>query len=176
VLEESIVGDFALIKAHKADTKGNLVFNLTARNFAVPMAKAGRVCIAEVEEIVPEGALGPGMDDDGSGRDCVVLYFVYSIYLCVCGFVVGSCSFAHVLDEIHLPGIYVQRVVLTKMKEKKIEKLTLSKKAEAGREPDIRDRIAKRVAKVQFLCLFWFRCWGFFFFFSDLVWFFCNFS
>lgn len=54
------MGDFALIKAYKADTKGNLIFNLTARNFAVPMAKAGKICIAEVEEIVPEGTLGPG--------------------------------------------------------------------------------------------------------------------
>jgi acyl CoA:acetate/3-ketoacid CoA transferase alpha subunit len=64
VLEEAILGDFALIKAYKADTKGNLIFNLTARNFAVPMAKAGKVCIAEVEEIVPEGALAPGMKEN----------------------------------------------------------------------------------------------------------------
>lgn len=56
---------------------------------------------------------------------------------------------SHVTDEIHLPGIYVQRVVLTQTKDKKIEKLTLSKKEDANREKDIRDKIAKRVAKVR---------------------------
>lgn len=53
-MEESIVGDFALIKAQKADKKGNLVFNKTARNFNQDMATAAKVVVAEVEEIVDE--------------------------------------------------------------------------------------------------------------------------
>ncbi|EFA75383.1 3-oxoacid CoA-transferase [Heterostelium album PN500] len=59
VLEEAITGDFALIKAWKADTRGNLVFRNTARNFNPPMATAGRITIAEVEEIVEAGELKP---------------------------------------------------------------------------------------------------------------------
>lgn len=58
VMEESIRGDFALIKAHKADKKGNLIFRKTARNFNQDCATAGRVCIAEVDEIV-DGYLNP---------------------------------------------------------------------------------------------------------------------
>ena len=52
VMEESIRGDFALIKAWKADTRGNLIFRGTARNFNPECATAGKICIAEVEEIV----------------------------------------------------------------------------------------------------------------------------
>ncbi|GAM20009.1 hypothetical protein SAMD00019534_031840 [Acytostelium subglobosum LB1] len=59
VLEEAITGDFALVKAWKADTRGNLVFRNTARNFNPPMATAGRITIAEVEEIVEAGELKP---------------------------------------------------------------------------------------------------------------------
>jgi len=59
VLEQSIVGDFALVKAHKADKKGNLVFHKTARNFNPPCATAAKVTIAEVEEIVENGELDP---------------------------------------------------------------------------------------------------------------------
>ena len=73
VMEEAIVGDFSLVKAWKADTRGNLIFRGTARNFNVDAAMAGRICIAEVEEIVPEGSLSA--------------------------------------DEIHLPGVYVHRLV-----------------------------------------------------------------
>ncbi|PRP72985.1 hypothetical protein PROFUN_14648, partial [Planoprotostelium fungivorum] len=83
VLVDAIRGDFALIKAYKADTKGNLIFNKTARNFNPPMATAARVTIAEVEEIVEEGQLHP--------------------------------------DEIHLPGIYVHRLVKGDHYEKRIE-------------------------------------------------------
>ena len=57
VLEQAIVGDYSLVKAWKADTRGNLVFKGTARNFNVEAAMAGKVCIAEVEEIVPEGEI-----------------------------------------------------------------------------------------------------------------------
>ena len=58
-MEESITGDFAFIKAHRADEAGNVQFNKSARNFNPPMAKAGRTCIVEVEEIVPTGELDP---------------------------------------------------------------------------------------------------------------------
>jgi len=59
VLEPAITGDFALVKAWKADETGNLVFRRTARNFNPMMAMAARVTIAEVEEIVPAGTLDP---------------------------------------------------------------------------------------------------------------------
>jgi 3-oxoacid CoA-transferase len=73
VMEEAITGDFSLVKAWKGDTDGNLIFRSTARNFNPDCAKAGKICIAEVEELVEPGMLDP--------------------------------------DEIHLPGIYVQRII-----------------------------------------------------------------
>jgi 3-oxoacid CoA-transferase subunit A len=88
VMERALVPDVSLVKAWKADTSGNLVFRLTARNFNPAVAMAGRVSIVEVEEIVPTGSLDP--------------------------------------DAIHLPGIYVHRLVLNKNPEKRIEKRTLS--------------------------------------------------
>lgn len=87
LLEEGIVGDFALVKAWKADTLGNLVFRKTARNFNPLAAMAGKVTIAEVEEIVEAGELDP--------------------------------------NEIHTPGIYVQRVLKGTNYEKRIERLTV---------------------------------------------------
>ena len=78
--------DLSIIKAWRADPAGNLVFRKTARNFNPNMATAGRVTVAEVEEIVPEGTLDP---------DC-----------------------------IHTPVIYVDRIVLSTINEKRIEKLT----------------------------------------------------
>ncbi|SET33723.1 CoA transferase subunit A [Thalassotalea agarivorans] len=86
VLEESIVGDFALVKAWKADTNGNLVFRKTARNFNPLAAMAGKVTVVEVEEIVPVGSLDP--------------------------------------DEIHTPGIYVNRLIKGSF-EKVIEQRTI---------------------------------------------------
>ena len=83
LLERGIFADIALIKGWKADTSGNLLFRKTARNFNQPMATAAKVCIAEVEQIVPEGSLDP---------DC-----------------------------IHLPGIYVKRLVLGTPYDKVIE-------------------------------------------------------
>jgi 3-oxoacid CoA-transferase subunit A len=59
ILERGIVADISIVKAWKADPSGNLVFRKTARNFNPPAATAGRVCIAEVEEIVPLGSLDP---------------------------------------------------------------------------------------------------------------------
>ncbi|WEX91639.1 CoA transferase subunit A (plasmid) [Sinorhizobium garamanticum] len=59
VLETGIVADLSIVKAWKADTTGNLVFRKTARNFNPPAATCGKICVAEVEEIVPAGSLDP---------------------------------------------------------------------------------------------------------------------
>jgi 3-oxoacid CoA-transferase subunit A len=83
ILERGIRADLSIIKGWKADEAGNLVFRKTARNFNQPMAGAGRVCVAEVEEIVPVGSLDP--------------------------------------DGIHLPSIYVKRMILGAPYDKKIE-------------------------------------------------------
>ncbi len=91
ILEESLTADVALVKAYKADKAGNLIFRKTAQNFNPVCAMAGKITIAEVEEIVEIGVLDP--------------------------------------DEIHLPGIYVNRIVLNTQPEKRIEQMTL--KAEA---------------------------------------------
>jgi len=91
ILEESLTADVALVKAYKADKAGNLIFRKTAQNFNPVCAMAGKITIAEVEEIVEIGVLDP--------------------------------------DEIHLPGIYVNRIVLNAQPEKRIEQMTL--KAEA---------------------------------------------
>jgi 3-oxoacid CoA-transferase A subunit len=89
VMERAIRGDFALVKAWKADPFGNLIYNKTARNFNPMMAAAGKITIAEVEEIVDYGELDP--------------------------------------DHIHTPGIYVQRLILGRNYEKRIEQRTVSK-------------------------------------------------
>lgn len=83
LLEHGICADLALVKAWRSDETGNLVFRKTARNFNVPATTCGKVCVAEVEELVPTGSLDP---------DC-----------------------------IHLPGIYVQRVLVGAPYDKKIE-------------------------------------------------------
>lgn len=108
IMEEAITGDFSLVKAWKADTDGNLVFRATARNFNPECAKAGRICIAEVEEIVEPGMLAP--------------------------------------DEIHLPGVYVHRLIKGGKYEKRIERLTLQG-GTVGKADANRDRIVKRAAK-----------------------------
>ena len=59
ILETGLLADRSIVKAEKADTQGNLIFNKTARNFNPPMAMAGKVTVAEVEEIVPTGDLDP---------------------------------------------------------------------------------------------------------------------
>jgi 3-oxoacid CoA-transferase subunit A len=61
LLEHAFDADFALVKAWKGDSKGNLVFRMTARNFNPMMAMAGKITIAEVEELVPDGELDPDM-------------------------------------------------------------------------------------------------------------------
>lgn len=89
ILERGIVADLAIVKAWKADPTGNAVFRKTARNFNLPAAMCGKVCVMEVEEIVPTGALDP--------------------------------------DAIHLPGIYVHRLVQGPH-EKRIEQRTVRKR------------------------------------------------
>ncbi len=59
IMEEGIFADLSIVKAWKADETGNLVFRKTARNFNVPAATCGKICVAEVEEIVPTGSLDP---------------------------------------------------------------------------------------------------------------------
>ena len=93
ILERGIFADLAIVKAWKADESGNLVFRKTARNFNLPAATCGKVCVVEVEEIVPLGSL----DADG----------------------------------IHLPGVYVQRIVLGAPYDKKIEFRTVRQKEAA---------------------------------------------
>ena len=83
ILERGIRADLSIIKGWKADESGNLIFRKTARNFNQPMATAGRICVAEVEEVVPVGSLDP--------------------------------------DQIHLPGIYVKRLIVGAPYDKKIE-------------------------------------------------------
>jgi 3-oxoacid CoA-transferase subunit A len=93
VLERGIKADLSIIKGWKADESGNLIFRKTARNFNHPAATAGKVCVAEVEEIVPVGSLDP---------DC-----------------------------IHLPSIFVKRLVLGAPYDKKVEFRTVRQREAA---------------------------------------------
>jgi 3-oxoacid CoA-transferase subunit A len=86
ILESALHADYAIVKAWKGDTEGNLVFKATARNFNPMMAMAGKITIAEVEELVPAGTLNP--------------------------------------NEIHTPGIFVQRIFQGARFEKRIEQRT----------------------------------------------------
>lgn len=88
LMERALKADFSIVKAWKGDTAGNLIFKGTARNFNPIMAAAGKICIAEVEELVEVGRLDP--------------------------------------NEIHCPGIYVQRIFEGKNYEKRIEQRTIS--------------------------------------------------
>ncbi|MBI5514342.1 MAG: CoA transferase subunit A [Deltaproteobacteria bacterium] len=89
VLELGITGDYALVKAWKGDRHGNLVFHASARNFNPLCAAAGRVTIAEVEELVEPGALDP--------------------------------------DQVHTPGVFVQRIFQGRDYQKRIERRTVRK-------------------------------------------------
>jgi 3-oxoacid CoA-transferase subunit A len=93
ILERGIFADLAIVKAWKADETGNVVFRKTARNFNVPAATCGKVCVVEVEEVVPAGSLDP---------DC-----------------------------IHLPGVYVQRMIVGAPYDKKIEFRTVRERVAA---------------------------------------------
>jgi 3-oxoacid CoA-transferase subunit A len=87
ILERAIKGDFAFVKAWKGDTYGNLVFRKTARNFNPMMATAGKITVAEVEELVPIGEIDP--------------------------------------DQVHTPGVFVQRIFKGSNYQKRIENLTV---------------------------------------------------
>ena len=92
VMETGLVADLAIVKAWKADGRGNLQFRKTARNFNPMMATAGKVTVVEVEHIVPTGSMDP--------------------------------------DQIHTPGIYVDRIILT-VPEKRIEQRTVRQRESA---------------------------------------------
>jgi 3-oxoacid CoA-transferase subunit A len=90
ILESALTADFAIVKAWKGDTEGNLIYKATARNFNPMMAMAGKITIAEVEELVPAGTLDP--------------------------------------NQIHTPGIFVQRIFQGASFEKRIEQRTVRPK------------------------------------------------
>jgi 3-oxoacid CoA-transferase subunit A len=90
ILEFALTADFAIVKAWKGDTEGNLIFNAAARNFNPLMAMAGKITIAEVEELVPSGTLNP--------------------------------------NDIHTPGIFVQRIFQGDKFQKRIEQRTVRQK------------------------------------------------
>ncbi len=90
ILETALTADYAIVKAWKGDTEGNLIYKATARNFNPMMAMAGKITIAEVEELVPAGELDP--------------------------------------NEIHTPGIFVQRIFQGEKFEKRIEQRTTRQK------------------------------------------------
>ena len=90
ILEFALTADFAIVKAWKGDTEGNLIFNAAARNFNPLMAMAGKITIAEVEELVPAGSLDP--------------------------------------NQIHTPGIFVQRIFQGDKFQKRIEQRTVRQK------------------------------------------------
>ena len=90
ILETALTADFAIVKAWKGDSSGNLIYKATARNFNPMMAMAGKITVAEVEELLPAGELDP--------------------------------------NEIHTPGIFVQRIFEGEKFEKRIEQLTTRSK------------------------------------------------
>jgi 3-oxoacid CoA-transferase len=108
IRERSIIGDIAFVKAWKADEEGNLLFRKAARNFNPDLAMAGKLCIAEVDEVLPYGAIDP--------------------------------------DAVHLPGVYVHRIVKTEVSEKRIEKRTVHVEGKVE-SVDKRAQIAMRASK-----------------------------
>jgi len=113
ILEPSFFGDVALIKAWKADTKGNLIFSKTARNMNQDFATAAKIVIAEVEEVVEAGELDP--------------------------------------NQIHVPGVYISKVIKGEKYEKRIEKVVHSKEGaettERSKAQQVRDKIAERACR-----------------------------
>uniref|UniRef100_A0A8C7WLK3 Succinyl-CoA:3-ketoacid-coenzyme A transferase n=1 Tax=Oncorhynchus mykiss TaxID=8022 RepID=A0A8C7WLK3_ONCMY len=108
VMERAITGDFALIKAWKADRAGNIVFRKTARNFNQPMCKAAKVTVVEVEEIVDVGTFAP--------------------------------------EDIHVPSIYVDRIVKGAVYEKRIEVRSMETLKPKRKADLLRERIIRRAA------------------------------
>ncbi len=109
VLEPGIKADVSIVKAWKGDKSGNLIFRKTSRNFNPMIASCGKVCVAEVEELVEVGELDP--------------------------------------DQIHTPGIFVDRIIEGANFEKRIEFRTVQGSTAAKKENPIRDMMAKRAAK-----------------------------
>ena len=105
VLEEAIHADVSIVKAWKGDRLGNLVFRKTARNFNPMIATCGKVCVAEVEELVEVGTLEP--------------------------------------DQVHVPGIYVDRIIQGPSYERRIEFRTIAG-ANTGKESPLRTAMAQR--------------------------------
>ena len=91
ILESALSADFAFVKAWKGDTAGNLIYKATAKNFNPMMAMAGKITVAEVEELVPAGQLDP--------------------------------------NQIHTPGVFVQRIFRGSNYEKRIERVTTRPKS-----------------------------------------------
>ncbi len=109
VLEPGITADVSIVKAWKGDKNGNLIYRKTSRNFNPMIATIGKVCVAEVEQLVEVGELDP--------------------------------------DQIHTPGIYVDRIIQGERYEKRIEFRTVQGSGGATRKSPIRDLLAKRAAR-----------------------------
>ncbi len=109
VLEPGIKAEVSLVKAWKGDKSGNLVYRKTARNFNPMIATCGKVCVAEVEELVEVGQLEP--------------------------------------DQVHTPGIYIDRIIQGVDYEKRIEFRTVQGSAASKKESPIRELMAKRAAQ-----------------------------
>src|SRR5213596_2884933 len=109
VLEPGITAEVSLVKAWKGDKSGNLIFRKTSRNFNPMIASCGKICVAEVEQLVEVGALDP--------------------------------------DQIHTPGIFVDRIIQGATYEKRIEFCTVQGSATAKKENPIRELMAKRAAQ-----------------------------
>ena len=110
VLEPGIKAEVSLVKAWKGDKSGNLVFRKTARNFNPMIATCGKVCVAEVEQLVEVGELAP--------------------------------------DDIHTPGIYVDRIIIQGVNyEKRIEFRTVQGSAVSKKESPVRELMARRAAQ-----------------------------
>src|SRR5216110_3100402 len=109
VLEPGITAEISFVKAWKGDKSGNLVYRMTSRNFNPMIASCGKICVAEVEELVEPGELDP--------------------------------------DQIHTPGIFVDRIIQGEKYEKRIEFRTVQGATTAKKENPIRELMAKRAAK-----------------------------
>ena len=109
VLEPGITAEVSLVKAWKGDKTGNLVFRKTSRNFNPMIATCGKVCVAEVEQLVEPGELDP--------------------------------------DQVHTPGIYVDRIIQGAKYEKRIEFRTVQGATVAKAGSTVRDLLAKRAAQ-----------------------------
>src|SRR5207302_11115945 len=109
VLEPGITAEVSFVKAWKGDKSGNLIYRMTSRNFNPMIASCGKICVAEVEELVEPGELDP--------------------------------------DQIHTPGIFVDRIIQGEKYEKRIEFRTVQASGSAQKANPTRDLLAKRAAQ-----------------------------